>query len=82
MVAGLWKLLLLRIYNYEEADEEYDGDWWNGYRLLMLFIIIIVKWQYYLFIIITWQAYLFTDWLCGGATKIVPKPVTPRNWKI
>jgi hypothetical protein len=27
MVAGLWKLLLLRIYNYEEADEEYDGDW-------------------------------------------------------
>jgi hypothetical protein len=26
MVTGLWKKERLRIYNYDEADEEYEGD--------------------------------------------------------
>jgi hypothetical protein len=80
LLAGLWKEWLC-IYNYDKADEEYEGDWWNEYRLLILFIIIIiVKWQYYLFIIIIWQTYLFTDRVEERPTLIqniiVPKPAS------
>jgi hypothetical protein len=79
LLACGWKIEWLRIYNYDKADEEYEGDWWNGYRLLILSI------YYYcevtvLFIYYYYLAGISIYWLCGGATNINTKYNSSQAW--